>query len=83
VCGTCSLAAFEVGAQRGGVFGNDGPEPWLHVAARGRHHRLQCGNQFVQILKVDASAKAPLRFTFSWLKDRRWEHIDYMVAVGR
>jgi hypothetical protein len=33
--------------------------------------------------KVDASAKAPLRFTFFWLKDRRWEHIDYMVAVGR
>ena len=38
------------------------------------------GIDYVDI-KVDANAKAPLRFTFFWLKESRWEQIDYEVAV--
>ena len=36
----------------------------------------------VDDIKVDAGEKAPLRFTFFRLKDKRWEHTDYMVWEG-
>jgi hypothetical protein len=56
-------------------------DEWKHVTDT-RSTSTALGIDYVDI-KVDASAKAPLRFTFFGLKDRRWEHIDYMVAVGR
>jgi glucoamylase len=42
---------------------------------------IRIGVEFVDI-PITVSQRAPIRFTFFWLNDERWEGRDYAVQVG-
>jgi glucoamylase len=54
-------------------------DDWRHISDEGAS---AAAGMYYDDIKLPKTQRAPLRFTFYWLKEDRWEGRDFEVAVG-